>query len=143
MGKDCMDKLPLLRVSEVAFLTTKPRECTEFYRKIGLEDLPSDPKRINFANVGEQLFGFCDADPGFIDGCGGYTKALIPVAFEVPFESLDECIAFLNAKGIKTSPKNEFSGWHGTTKSTSVYFSDPAGNIMELWAPEKDTHKES
>jgi catechol-2,3-dioxygenase len=134
-----MDKLPLLRVSEVAFPTTKLTECMEFYKMIGMEGFPLQPKRINFANVGEQLFGFCDQSQGFIDGYGGYTKALLHVAFEVLNDKLDECIAFLSAKGIKTSPKNEFSGWHGASKSTSVYFTDPAGNIIELWAPEKKT----
>ncbi len=132
-----MNKLPLLRVSEVAFLTPKLEECVEFYRKIALQDLPLNPQRINFANIGEQLFGFADEKRGFLDGYGGYTKALFHVAFEVPSDKLDECVAFLNDKGIKTSPKNEFSDWHGTTKSTSVYFTDPAGNIMELWAPQK------
>jgi catechol-2,3-dioxygenase len=136
-----MDKLPLLRVAEVAFLTAKPHECLEFYKMIGMEGLPSDPKRINFASVGGQLFGFCEDAHGFIDGYGGYTKALFHVAFEVPSEALDECITFLNSKGIKTSPKNEFRDWHGAPKSTSVYFTDPAGNIMELWAPEKRTHQ--
>ncbi len=132
----------MLRVSEVAFLTTRLQECIEFYRKIGLEDFPSDLQRINFANVGEQLFGFCDERRGFIDGYGGYTKALFHVAFEVPGDTLDECIAFLDAKGIKTSPKNESFGWHGAVKSTSVYFTDPAGNIMELWAPENSSQQE-
>ena len=132
-----MDKLPLLRVSEVAFLTTKLEDCMKFYKMIGMQDLPTKLERINFANVGEQLFGFCDASQGFIDGYGGYTKALFHVAFEVPSDKLDECVAFLNAKGIKTSPKNEFVDWHGAAKSTSVYFTDPAGNILELWAPEK------
>ncbi len=137
-----MDKLPLLRVSEVAFLTPKLRECVEFYRQIGLEDLPFDPQHINFANVGEQLFGFSDEKRGFFDGYGSYTKALFHVAFEIPGNKLDECIVFLNAKGIKTSPKNEFFDWHGTTKSISVYFTDPAGNIMELWAPQRSTPPE-
>jgi catechol-2,3-dioxygenase len=130
-----MDKLPLLRVTEVAFLTTKVRECAEFYRKIGLTDLPSDLQRLNFADVGEQLFGFCDERIGFIDGYGGYTKARIYVAFEVPDSTLDGCVDFLSARGISTSPKNEFVNWHGAARSTSIYFTDPGGNIIELWAP--------
>ena len=133
-----MDKLPLLRVVEVAFLTTRLEECAEFYKKIGMEDFPVPLTRLNFANVGEQLFGFCDETQGFTDGYGGYTKALLHVAFEVPGDSLDECVAFLNSKGIKTSPKKQFANWHGTAKSTSVYFADPAGNIIELWAPERN-----
>jgi len=48
-----MDKLQLLRVAEVAFLTTNPKECMEFYKMIGMEGFPSKLKRINFANVGE------------------------------------------------------------------------------------------
>jgi len=132
-----MDKLPLLRIAEVAFLTTRLEECAEFYKKIGMEDFPVPLTRLNFANVGEQLFGFCDETQGFTDGHGGYTKALLHVAFEIPSDSLDECIAFLNSKGIKTSPKKQFLNWHATEKSTSVYFADPAGNILELWAPER------
>ncbi len=132
LGYVSMDKRPLQRVSEVAFLTSKLRECAEFYRLIGMEDLAAQPKRINFANVGERLFGFCDQAQGFIDGYGGFSRALLHIAFEVPVDSLDECITFLNERGIKTSPKNHFSNWHGATKSTSVYFTDPAGNIIEL-----------
>jgi catechol-2,3-dioxygenase len=138
-----MDKLPLLRVTEVAFLTSKLEECAEFYKMIGMEDFPKPLNRINFANVGEQLFGFCDENRGFIDGYGDYTKALLHVAFEVPGDALDHCIAFLNSKRIKTSPKNKFFNWRGIPKSTSVYFTDPAGNIIELWAPEKSTHQNS
>jgi catechol-2,3-dioxygenase len=134
-----MDRLPLLRVSEVAFLTTKLQECVEFYKMIGMEDFPMSFDRVNFANVGEQLFGFCDETRGFIDGYGHYTKALFHVAFEVPGDSIDECITFLNANGIGTSPKNQFFDWHGTAKSTSVYFTEPAGN--ELWAQEKNAHQ--
>jgi catechol-2,3-dioxygenase len=78
----------------------------------------------------------------FIDGYGGYTKASLHVAFEVPNDKLDERITFLSAKGIKTSPKNKFSGWHGAPKSTSVYFTDPAGKIIELWAPDKSTSEQ-
>jgi hypothetical protein len=51
---------------------------------IGMEDLPSEPKCINFADLGERLFGFCGETPSFIDGYGGYTKAVLHVAFEVP-----------------------------------------------------------
>jgi len=133
-----MDKLPLLRVSEVAFLTSKLTQCLEFYRQIGMGDLPPEPERLNFANVGEQLFGFCDSSKGFVDGFGGYVKAPLHVAFEVPLESLDDCIAFLSSRGIKTSPKVDGGrNWHGAPKSISVYFQDPAGNILELWAPER------
>lgn len=133
-----MDKLPLIRVVEVAFLTTKLQECAEFYRKIGMNDLSSDPQRLNFANVGEQLFGFCDQKIGFIDGNEGYTKAPLHIAFQIPYESLDECVSFLNSKGIETSRKNDGINWHGATRSISVYFSDPAGSILELWTPSED-----
>jgi hypothetical protein len=76
-----MDKLSLFRVSEVTFLT---KLQVEFCNMIGMEDLPSEPKCINFADLGERLFGFCSETPSFIDGYGGYTKAVLHVAFEVP-----------------------------------------------------------
>jgi catechol-2,3-dioxygenase len=48
---------------------------------------------------------------------------------------MEACITFLESKGIKCSPKVEMSeGWHGAKKSTSIYFKDPQGNMMELWA---------
>ncbi len=132
-----VDKLPLLRVAEVAFLTPRLEECIGFYSKLGLEySTDVNRKKIHFAQVGEQLFGFAHEKRGFVDGYGGFTKARFHVAFEIPFDQLDACVAFLASKGIKTSPKVENSrGWHGAQRSTSVYFPDPAGNIMELWAP--------
>jgi catechol 2,3-dioxygenase-like lactoylglutathione lyase family enzyme len=140
-----VDKLPLLRVAEVAFLTPKLEECVEFYRRLGLE-YPThvDATKIQFAEVGEQLFGFAHEKRGFFDGYGGFVKAPFHVAFEVSFDQLDECIAFLVSKRIKTSPKIENSrGWHGAQRSTSVYFHDPTGNIMELWAPSKQENTRS
>lgn len=134
-----------MRVAEVAFLTPELKECVEFYKKIGFQYAqPVDPMKIQFANVGEQLFGFADEKRGFIDGYGGFVKTLVHVAFEVPGHKLDECITFLNSKGVKTSPKIEATDWHGARSSWSVYFADPMGHIIELWAPlSPDFHSNS
>ena len=135
-----MKKLPLLRVAEVAFLTTRTEECAKFYRKIGLE-FPARPnkRRIHFADVGEQYFGFAHEDRGFMSGYGDeMVKVPLHVAFEVQPDKLDACIRFLERKGVKCSPKVENSrGWHGSQRAWSTYFSDPAGNILELWAPQR------
>jgi len=132
-----MDKLPLLRVAEVAFLASNVKECIDFYRKIGMADLPTSPSRLNFASVGEQLYGVCDEKVGFFDPwTGGYSKDWrLHVAFEVADEKLDECIEFLKTRGIKVSPKTQWDDFHNVPHSTSIYFRDPAGNIIELWAP--------
>jgi len=61
-----MDRLPLIRVAEVAFLASNVKECIDFYRKIGMADLPASPGRLNFARVGEQLYGVCDGKIGFL-----------------------------------------------------------------------------
>ena len=132
-----LKKLPLLRVAEVAFLTPKLAQCTKFYGKLGLKYSPRpDPKEIHFADVGEQLFGFVHEDRGFYTGYEEeFVKAILHVAFEVPYNQLDDCAAFLVSNEIKSSPRVENSkGWHGAKKSASIYFKDPAGNIMELWA---------
>ena len=132
-----MDKLPLVRVAEVAFLAANVKKCVDFYERIGLR-FPPGLERLNFANVGEQLFGVCEEKQGFFDGKGGFVGAKLHVAFEVPKDKLDECISFLRAKGVETSPKNEWQDdFHGVRRSASVYFKDPAGNIIELWAPSK------
>jgi catechol 2,3-dioxygenase-like lactoylglutathione lyase family enzyme len=135
-----LDRLPLIRVAEVAFLTRGVAECAGFYRELGLPfDEEPDRKHIHFADVGEQYFGFADEERGFFTGYGD-ERARFPlhVAFEVPGDKLDECSAFLRSKGVKVSPRVEASpGWHGAAKSASVYFTDPAGNIMELWAPQR------
>ena len=132
-----MDRLPLMRVAEVAFLASNVKECVDFYRKIGMIDLPSSPGRLNFAGVGEQLYGICDEKTGFYDPwTGGYSKERrLHVAFEVPDDKLDECVKFLEAKGVNVSPKTRWDNFHGVPHSTSIYFPDPAGNIIELWAP--------
>ena len=133
-----LDRLPLVRVAEVAFPTPKLAECAQFYRQIGLE-FRKDPDitEIHFTDVGEQYFGFAHEDRGFMTGYGEeMAKAPLHVAFEIPADKIDECISFLKSKGIKCSPKVEISErWHGAKKATSIYFKDPAGNIMELWAP--------
>lgn len=100
-------------------------------------DLPASPRRLNFAHVGEQLYGIGDDKTGFLDPwTDGYSKEWkFHIAFEVPDEKLDECIKFLKAKGIKVSPKTQWDNFHNVAYSTSLYFPDPAGNIIELWAP--------
>jgi catechol 2,3-dioxygenase-like lactoylglutathione lyase family enzyme len=136
-----MKRLPLRGVAEVAFLAANVNECLDFYKKIGLVDFfPVDatkPGRFNFANVGEQLFGVCDEKEGFIDGHGGFVKSKLHVAFEIPAEKLDESISFLETQGINVSPKTQAKHFHGVAQSTSVYIPDPAGNIIELWAPRR------
>lgn len=133
-----LDKLPLLRVAEVAFLTPKLEECANFYRMLGLDDFSPDPDRkmIHFANVGEQYFGFADEERGFFSGYDDENiKVPLHIAFEVADNSLNECITFLTSKGVKCSPKIKNSrDWHGAKQPYSVYFRDPHGNIMELWA---------
>ncbi len=127
-----------MRVAEVAFLTPKLKECVEFYTKIGLEYAqPTDPTKIQFAHVGEQLFGFAEEKRGFIDGYGGFVKTHFHIAFEVSVDELDDCVIFLQSKGVKTSPKVEMTNWHGVPRSWSVYFVDPMGHIIELWAPSR------
>lgn len=101
-------------------------------------DEDPDVKRIHFADVGEQYFGFAYEDRGFFTGYDEERiKAPLHVAFEIPGDKIDECVAFLISREVKCSPKVENStGWHGALKSASVYFEDPAGNIIELWAPQ-------
>ena len=129
----------MIRVAEVAFLASNVKDCVDFYRRIGMVDLPARPGRLNFARVGEQLYGVCDEKTGFFDPwTGGYSKDWrFHVAFEVAYEKLDECVEFLKAKGIRVSPKTEWDNFHGVIHSTSIYFPDPAGNIIELWAPRR------
>lgn len=134
-----MDRLPLIGVAEVAFLTSNLKECLDFYKQIGMTDLPASPGRLNFAKVGEQLYGICDGKTGFFDPwTGGYSKDWrFHIAFKVPDDKLDECIEFLKANEVKVSPKTKWNNFHGVPHSTSVYFLDPAGNIIELWAPRR------
>ena len=134
-----MDKPPLVRVAEVAFSASNVKDCIDFYRKIGMADLPASPGRLNFARVGEQLYGACDGKIGFFDPwSASYSQDWrFHVAFEIPSDKLDESIEFLKAKGISVSPKTEWENFHGVSHSTSIYFTDPAGNIIELWAPRR------
>lgn len=135
----------MVRVAEIAFLTPALGDCAKFYRKLGLEYPKKPSKRyIHFADVGKQFFGFAHEERGFYDGHGKYIKVPLHVAFEVPGDRLDECRRFLVSLGIKCSPKIEASrGWHGAEASASIYFMDPAGNIMELWGPRRRIRKKS
>jgi catechol 2,3-dioxygenase-like lactoylglutathione lyase family enzyme len=98
-----MDKLPLVRVAEVAFLASNVKECVDLYRRICMLDLAAGPGRLNFARVGEQLYGVCDDKTGFFDPwTGSYSKDWrLHIAFEVPDDKLDECIEFLKAEGSR------------------------------------------
>jgi catechol 2,3-dioxygenase-like lactoylglutathione lyase family enzyme len=83
-----MDKLPFVRVAEVVFPASDVKECIDFYRRIGMLDLPASPGRLNFAHVGEQLYGVCDDKTGFFDPwTGSYSKDWrLHIAFEAPDE---------------------------------------------------------
>lgn len=133
-------KLPIVRVAEIAFPTTRTTDCISFYKGLGLQyDERVDDSRIHFAEVGEQLFGFALKGRGFFTGRDDeMVYAPLHVAFEVESGKIHECIAFLKSRNIDCSPVVENSaGWHGAKESESVYFEDPAGNIMELWDPRK------
>src|SRR5438093_13770869 len=60
-----MEKLPLIRVAEVAFLASNVKECVEFCRMSGMGDLPAKPGLLNFAHVGVQLDGVFEDKSGF------------------------------------------------------------------------------
>lgn len=135
-----MDRLPLRRIAEVAFLAANFKECIDFYRKIGLE-LSPNAKRLTFGQVGTEMeyFGVCDEKIGFLDPFPD-AKSQLHVAFEVPSEKLDECISFLEGKGIKTSPKYEWEDTFQGVPASAVYFLDPEGNVIELFAPRSNRH---
>ena len=91
-----LDKLPLVRVAEVAFPTPKLAECAQFYRQIGLEfDKDPDIAEIHFTDIRERYFGFAHERRGFMTGYGEEkVKAHWHVAFEIPADKIDECISF-------------------------------------------------
>ena len=134
-----MDKLPLRSVAEIAFLAADFKECVDFYRKLGLE-VRGDPGLVNFSNLGGTLFGIADEKRGWFDGRSSVQNpqfvkpplcSRLHIAFEVPDDKLDECMAFLESKGIRVSQKIEFG------RHTSAYFADPEKNRIELTTPGK------
>jgi|GEM_PF-6962648 catechol 2,3-dioxygenase-like lactoylglutathione lyase family enzyme len=133
-----MEKLPLVRIAEVAFLSQNVERCLRFYNGLGFGfRVSNDRKILEFVSIGEQLFGFASPERGFFTGFDSeMANSPLHIAFEVEKNSLNQCIEFLTSRGVKCSPVVEMpAGWHGVEKSQSIYFRDPDGNIMELWEP--------
>ena len=57
-------------------------------------------------------------------------------AFDIPSNKIDESIAWLNSRGISLNelPENTYQSFSKVWNSTSIYFFDHAGNILEFIA---------
>ncbi|WP_419874251.1 VOC family protein [Candidatus Pristimantibacillus sp. PTI5] len=57
-------------------------------------------------------------------------------AFDIPENKIDESIAWLNSVGVTLNvlPDNSYKAYSKTWNATSIYFYDPAGNIVEFIA---------
>ena len=96
-------------------------------------DIGGDTMSVNFGGVGEQYVGY--ALEGRVRGLHPVTKGKIHLAFEVAWDDIERAKEELDRRGIPNAGPITFPhAFHGPPGSRAVYFEDPDGNQLELWA---------
>lgn len=125
--------VPLRRVAEVAFITEDPERARAFYADVLGLDIGGETMSVNFGAVGEQYVGY--ALEGRVRGLHPVAKGKIHLAFEVAWEDIERAREELDRRGIPNAGPVTFPhAFHGPPGSRALYFEDPDGNQLELWA---------
>jgi catechol-2,3-dioxygenase len=128
--------VPLKRVAEVVWVSEDPERASRFYREVlGLE-IPGEALGVNVAEVGEQLVGFAAEEQ--VHGFRPLSAGKLHLAFEIEWEDFDRAVEELDRRGVATRGPITFPfAFHGPAGSRAIYFEDPDGNQLELWARPK------
>lgn len=125
--------VPLRRVAEIAFITENPERARAFYADVLGLDIGGETMSVNFGEVGEQYVGY--ALEGRVRGLNPVAKGKIHLAFEVAWDDINLAKEELDRRGIPNAGPITFPhAFHGPPGSRAVYFEDPDGNQLELWA---------
>lgn len=123
------------RIFETCIYVREIREVESFYTDVlGLEVVLRDPDRHLMLRCGESIFIVFNAratrnpEAGKLaHGCQGSGH----VAFQTTHQELDDWSRHLTRNGIEIE---EVVEWEGGARS--LYFRDPAGNLLELATPD-------
>lgn len=125
--------VPLKRVAEIAFITENPERARAFYADVLGLDIGGETMSVNFGEVGEQYVGY--ALEGRVRGLNPVTKGKIHLAFEVAWDDIERAKQELDRRGVPNAGPVTFPhAFHGPPGSRALYFEDPDGNQLELWA---------
>jgi catechol 2,3-dioxygenase-like lactoylglutathione lyase family enzyme len=120
-------------VAEIAFISSDVERANAFYRDVLGIEIGAETLGVNFGQVGEQYVGYALEDQ--VRGLRPVTAGKIHLAFEVEWDDLDRAKAELDARGIENKGPVTFPHpFHGPPGSRGLYFEDPDGNQLELWA---------
>jgi glyoxylase I family protein len=104
-----------------------------FYLEVMKFSIELDLKNWVSFRVGSSLLTLRPRGPGLAwnDGPAIAGSAAIQLAFRVPPPEVDKCHAELVAKGVPiVSPPKDLPEWRHRT----LFFRDPEGNIIEIYA---------
>ncbi|GLX68046.1 VOC family protein [Paenibacillus glycanilyticus] len=118
-----------MRIHSIKLLTSQLVQLKEFYTQILGLPLTESTDDTFTVKVGRSSLIFeqtqtADENPFY------------HFAFDIPENKIDESITWLNSLGISVNllPNNFYKWYSSTWNATSIYFDDPAGNIVEFIA---------
>jgi catechol 2,3-dioxygenase-like lactoylglutathione lyase family enzyme len=118
-----------LRIHSIKLLTNKLEQLKRFYTyDLGLPRVESSSDRF-IVKVGH-------SDLIFEQTGSAEESPFYHFAFDIPENKIDESIAWLNSVGVTLNllPDNSYKAYSKTWNATSIYFYDPAENIVEFIA---------
>lgn len=118
-----------MKIQSVNLLTDYLKEQEEFYaRTFGLTIVERTNKSFT-VEVGRSFLIFEESEKAG-------DKPFYHFAFDIPGNKVSESIHWLNSRGISLNllPNHTIESYLKTWNSTSIYFYDPAGNIVEFIA---------
>jgi catechol-2,3-dioxygenase len=124
-----------MKLQSVRLLTSDPVKLKAFYTHIMELPLLEESRDSFTLKAGTSQLTFeRSAD--------GNEAPYYHFAFDIPGNKMDESIAWLNSKGITLNelPQNQYLNYSKSWNSTSVYFYDHGGNIVEFIARHNLNH---
>jgi catechol-2,3-dioxygenase len=117
--------MPIAGICELVLETDDVERLRAFYEELGLQTLAEEGDRV-WLRVGEhcRLGIWSPGEKEFSDRGGRH----VHFAFSVGADGLDALSAQLRERGVEVQGPIEHEGG-----DRSLYFSDPAGNRVELW----------
>ncbi|WP_308639360.1 VOC family protein [Paenibacillus silvisoli] len=121
-----------MRIHHVKLETKKLEKLREFYVQTLELPLAEDSENAFTVSIGKSRLTF--EQPPIEEG--EHESPFYHAAFDVPANKIDEAIQWLRAKGVALTllPNQTYSTYFGSWDATSIYFDDPAGNIIEFIA---------
>jgi catechol 2,3-dioxygenase-like lactoylglutathione lyase family enzyme len=115
---------PIQRIAEVVFETDDLDRSVHFYSEVLGLPLETRDERTAWFRWGDQLVAFFDKSL-VGTGVGNYPHT----TFEVSEDDLPDAITALEEQGVEHAPPRTFQDG-----AVGVYFADPNGNMIELYA---------